>query len=220
MKGSKQRWFGPGRASAAETRSTEDGMIRRPGNIAWFIAQGRLKKAHTSQLRHASLREKLVAEATSAPTLPWTFATLGKTLDKGQYEDLTKDLMAAGRSGSRGRQDGRSQSRGPPVRRPAQPVVLLEPPVPQAAEAPAPIADDSEEELIPALPVPRPTSSLPATTSFEEIVFRGPIAARQSAFRRARREHELDRSMSLERHLCHQLLWIMWPCGWILRTMT
>ena len=28
-------------------------------------------------------REKLVAEATTAPTLPWTFTTLGRTLEKG-----------------------------------------------------------------------------------------------------------------------------------------
>ena len=86
-------WFGPGRVLASETRVLDEGATRAPSNIVWIITQGRLKKTHSSQLRHASEREKLIAEATDAPTLPWTFTSLGRTLQKGEYEDLTKSLL-------------------------------------------------------------------------------------------------------------------------------
>ena len=84
------------KALACETRVSEDPLLRRPGNVVWIIAQGRLKRAHTSQLRHSSERERLIAEAASAPTLPWTFTALGQTLDKGQYEDLIQDRPLPG----------------------------------------------------------------------------------------------------------------------------
>ena len=53
-------------------------------NLEWIVAGNRLKKAHSTQLRHATEREKLIAEATEAPTLPWTVAALGRSLDGGQ----------------------------------------------------------------------------------------------------------------------------------------
>ena len=91
------RWFGPGRVLASETRVLDEGATRAPSNVVWIISQGRLKKTHSSQLRHASEREKLIAEATEAPTLPWTFTSLGRTLQKGEYEDLTKEPPRRGR---------------------------------------------------------------------------------------------------------------------------
>ena len=148
--GSHFRWFGPARVLACETRVSEDPLLRRPGNVVWIVAQGRLKRAHTSQLRHSSERERLIAEATSAPTLPWTFTALGQTLDKGQYEDLIQDKPLPGQRTRRGRSAVRSRSRGPPV---LPPPVLQdphpEPPVPAARSASREASDDSEEELIP-----------------------------------------------------------------------
>ena len=91
------RWFGPARVLAAETRMDESGESRAPANNVWIIAQGRLKKRHSSQLRHSSDRERLIAEATNAPTLPWTFTSLGRTLQKGEYEDLTREPPKRGR---------------------------------------------------------------------------------------------------------------------------
>ena len=96
------RWYGPGRVLACETKLEEDGITRARTTIVWFIAQGRLKKAHSSQLRHASERKKEIAEATLALTMPWT-------LSQGQFEDLTAEAAvrpARGRSATPAR--GRS----------------------------------------------------------------------------------------------------------------
>ncbi|CAJ1414310.1 unnamed protein product [Effrenium voratum] len=84
------RWFGPGRVLAAETKVHEEGSRRLPSTSVWIISQGRLKKIHADQLRHASEREKLIAEATGIVTLPWTFSSLTELMKKGQYDDLTR----------------------------------------------------------------------------------------------------------------------------------
>ncbi|CAE7207895.1 GIP [Symbiodinium sp. CCMP2592] len=79
------RWYGPGRVLACETKV--DGASRRPSLIVWAIAGGRLKRFHASQLRHASEAERLVAEATSAVSMPWTMTSLSKLMSKGTYDD-------------------------------------------------------------------------------------------------------------------------------------
>eukprot|EP00439_Symbiodinium_sp_Y106_P014973 s9774_g2.t1 len=79
------RWYGPGRVLASETKV--DGASRRPSLIIWAVAGGRLKRFHASQLRHASESERLVAEATSAVSLPWTMTSLSKLMAKGTYDD-------------------------------------------------------------------------------------------------------------------------------------
>ena len=91
------RFFGPGRVLAAETKVDEDGITRSASNVIWIVSQGRLKKVHSSQLRHASTRERLISEATEAPTMPWTFTSLGRFLNKGEFEDLTKPPPRRGR---------------------------------------------------------------------------------------------------------------------------
>ena len=206
-KGSRWRWFGPAQVLATETRSSEDSLVRRPGNVVWIIAQGRLKRTHSSQLRHSSMREKLVAEANSAPTLPWTFSTLGRTLEKGQYEDIVKDLLPRARRERREPNPERSRSRG---RGEALQQEMPEPPVPPQVQSEPNEADESEEELIPALPSTLPSEMRPPPAE-EETPFldvdrllhdpqylplkRIPseeLEERQRAFRRARREHELN----------------------------
>ena len=82
------RWYGPARVLACETKV--EGNSRRPSAMLWAIAAGRLKKFHTSQVRHASETEKLVSTATSAATFPWTFTSLSALLQKGSYDDETK----------------------------------------------------------------------------------------------------------------------------------
>ena len=108
------RWYGPGRVLACETRLEDDGVTRAAANVVWIVTQGRLKKIHSSQLRHASERERCIAEATSAPTMPWTFSSLSRTLGQGQYEDLTSQRplpQDRGRSATPVRGRGRSRSR-------------------------------------------------------------------------------------------------------------
>ena len=155
------RWYGPARVLACETKLEEDGITRAPTTIVWFIAQGRLKKAHSSQLRHASEREKEIAESTLAPTLPWTFTSLGRTLSQGQFEDLTVETAA--RPSTRGRSAtparGRSRSRGNLGR------VLDEPPVPPQKEPLEVIQHDSEVEIIPGPQQLLPPQSSNSTSS-------------------------------------------------------
>ena len=79
------RWFGPARVLACETKV--DGNQRKPSAYVWAVSGGRLKKFHMSQLRHASEQERLVAEATSIASLPWTFTSLQKLMGKGTYDD-------------------------------------------------------------------------------------------------------------------------------------
>ena len=144
------RFYGPARVLAAETKLQSDGLTRASTNIIWIIAGSKLKKAHSSQLRHASERERLIAEATEAPTLPWTFSALSKSLSQGEYEDLTKEPKRTRTSATTRTatpSGHRSRSRGPRVR--AEPSEVPGPSQvpPDAQQAPA---DESEEELIPA----------------------------------------------------------------------
>ena len=158
------RWYGPGRVLACETKLEEDGITRAPTTVVWFIAQGRLKKAHSSQLRHASDREKEIAESTLAPTMPWTFTSLGRTLNQGQFEDLTVETSM--RPSTRGRfatpARARSRSRGKLDR------VMDEPPVPSAKEPLEAIQREREVESIPGsqkLLPPQPTSGTSSSSS-------------------------------------------------------
>ena len=82
------RWYGPARVLCLETRVTYHGQIRQPYNVAWIISAGRLKKVHTQQLRHASERERLIAEGSMTPSsMPWTFADLTGAINKGEFDD-------------------------------------------------------------------------------------------------------------------------------------
>ena len=81
------RWFGPARVLATETKGAPG--ERKPSAHVWIVASGRIKKAHTSQLRHASETEKLIAEASDPVVFPWTMTSLAATMNKGAYEDLT-----------------------------------------------------------------------------------------------------------------------------------
>ena len=81
------RWFGPGRVLATKTKG-EPGE-KRPSSQVWIISQGRLKKCHCSQLRHASESERLIASSASGMTLPWTLSSLTSLLNRGTYDDLT-----------------------------------------------------------------------------------------------------------------------------------
>ena len=83
------RWYGPARVLATE-RKGEAGE-KRPSSQVWVIAQGRLKKCHYSQLRHATQTEQLVAAETQGVTFPWNLSSLTTLLEKGAYEDLTRD---------------------------------------------------------------------------------------------------------------------------------
>ncbi|CAE7794276.1 RE2 [Symbiodinium sp. CCMP2592] len=83
------RWYGPARVLATESRGAPG--ERRPSSHLWVIAQGRLKKCHYTQVRPASETEHLVAQQSSGTTFPWTMSNLTSLLNKGAYEDLTRD---------------------------------------------------------------------------------------------------------------------------------
>ena len=87
------RWYGPGRVLACETRVQEEGTKRVAASTVWVISQWRLKKFHRDQLRHASERERLIAEQSPAPVMPWTFNALEALLQKGSFDDHTVDMM-------------------------------------------------------------------------------------------------------------------------------
>ena len=191
--GRRFRWYGPARVLAAETRVHAEGESRVAGNTAWLVANGRLKKAHTSQLRHASERERLVAEANLAPTMPWTFTSLGGMLDQGQYEDLLKEEAKATQSRRRERR-GRSHSRGGERAK-----------VPRLERlrdgAGMPIPDDSEEELIPDGDQQQPEAEDASDLDIDRLLNdpsylplkrlpEADLRERREAFLRARREHE------------------------------
>ena len=118
------RFYGPARVLAAETKLQSDGLTRASTNIIWIIAGSKLKKAHSSQLRHASERERL-EDLTKEPKKTRTSATTRTATPSGH----------------------RSRSRGPRVR--AEPSEVPGPSQvpPDAQQAPA---EESEEELIPA----------------------------------------------------------------------
>ena len=116
------QWYGPGRVLATETRTDAMGHERKPSHVIWIVTHGRLKRCAPEQLRHASEREKAIAEGADAPTAAWTFHGLTTTLFKGEYEILDdrvfpEDELAQGPPralrGSRGRSVGRSPSPAP-----------------------------------------------------------------------------------------------------------
>ena len=88
------RWYGPARVLATETRVETSPPTRKPGTVVWIIAAGRLKRCHMHQLRHCSEKERLMAEASEAITMPWSFTSLLNLVEKGQferYDDLETD---------------------------------------------------------------------------------------------------------------------------------
>ena len=136
------RFYAPGRALASETKVEPDG--RKASHMIWIISQGRLKKCHASQLRHAS---ELIRGPSSS--MPLTLSALTRLLDKGEYYDESMPHPGERKRG-RSRTPGRAQSSGRTPR--------LEPP-----EPPVPIPleteqheEESEPELI---PVPQPSNS-------------------------------------------------------------
>ena len=89
------RWFGPARILGLETKVTYDGQVRQPHRMAWLISQGRLKRVHTDQLRHASEREKLTNEEFhDILATPWTFTDVTNVLTWWNYPIYNEaDLM-------------------------------------------------------------------------------------------------------------------------------
>ena len=118
------RWFGPGRVLATETRTDAGGLERRPHNVVWVVTGGRLKRCAPFQLRHASERERLIAEQVDSPVASWTFHSLLQGVQGGQYERFDnlmfpedmerKRLARRGTSRARSRTPGR-RSRSVPV---------------------------------------------------------------------------------------------------------
>lgn len=87
------RWYGPARVLASETRNDGHGMERQPSHIIWLVSHGRLKRCSPDQLRHASERERIIAEGMDAPVTSWTFHSLIQTLYKGEYEILDQNVF-------------------------------------------------------------------------------------------------------------------------------
>ena len=116
------RWFGPGRVLAAETRVREEGIYRSASSSIWIISQGRLKKVHRNQLRHASETERLIAENTDVAGMPWTFTQLVSQLNKGEFDDLTQGSLKLGLK-QRSELRGRSRSRLRMERRSSEPKI-------------------------------------------------------------------------------------------------
>jgi hypothetical protein len=159
------RWYGPGRVLATETRTDALGQERKPSHIVWIVTHGRLKRCSPEQLRHASEREKLLAEGADNPSTSWTFHSLSSTLYKGEYEILDDmvfpedEVMQGpprerrrGRSATPSRQP-RTPGRPAATRAPSTPAQALRqpslPPVPSTPKASAdPLKDERTlEEL-------------------------------------------------------------------------
>ena len=88
------RWFGPARVLATETRAEENPPVRKPSSIVWIVSAGKLKRCSPHQLRHCTEREKLLAEASEAVTMPWSFSSLLNLVEQGQYQrydDMERD---------------------------------------------------------------------------------------------------------------------------------
>ena len=134
------RFYGPGRVLATETRVDVEDGVRKAGAIVWAVCNGRLKKFHHSQVRHASETERLVAEGASGVAFPWTFASLADLLEKGSYDD---ESFPRFRARGRSRTPARSRSLPPAARRR---IDMPEPPVPQDTPIPDQVDDLREEE--------------------------------------------------------------------------
>ncbi|CAE7219859.1 RE1 [Symbiodinium sp. KB8] len=147
------RYYGPARILATETTVDYEDGIRKASAIVWAVCNGRLKKFHQSQVRHASETEKLIAEGSSGAHFPWTFSALTELLDKGAYDDETIPRLRGSRG--RSRTPARSRSVPPVSRRRLEPSDAPEPPVPvpfpRSARMPQD-ENDGEEEMIPVPP--------------------------------------------------------------------
>ena len=129
------RWCGPARVLACETKV--DGASRRPSSMFWAIAAGRLKKFHARQVRRASESEKLVSNASSAPTFRWTF-----NCRRGATTTSRSPKVEHGEDHHGSRPRPRS-----PRRKPASPE---EEPLPQVKRVPQHVRDaPSDEEMVP-----------------------------------------------------------------------
>ena len=209
------RWYGPGRVLASETRVQEEGTRRTAASTVWVVAQGRMKKFHLDQLRHASERERLIAEQTTAPTMPWTRNALESLIQKGAYDDHTCDFQEKNPNKSQRRAQQRSRTPAMLERkrlpRPADPGP---PPQPEPQE----VQMDQADGLLPgqdlrpegALQPELPSSSSARRDPENEPVIDGRrllmdvdynplkrIAGSEAqpgdeTFRRQRRQHELD----------------------------
>lgn len=81
------RWYGPARVLATETRSELESGVRRPGQVVWVIAAGRLKRCSPQQLRFCSERERLIVEASGGNVaMPWSFSSMLGQIERGQYD--------------------------------------------------------------------------------------------------------------------------------------
>ncbi len=134
------RWYGPAKVISVETRVSEEGTSRSPSSIVWAVGQGRLKKFHMDQIRHASETERLVAENSDTVVLPWTSPF---SLNKGEFDDMT---VANPATPAYRQRQARSRSRQPPVRR-------------SYADGPGAVPHHvteahSDEEMVPETPMP------------------------------------------------------------------
>ena len=77
------RWWGPARVFVTETRTDLAGEERRPHNVVWIVTGARLKRCAPHQLRHASEREKAIADHVDSPVASWTFHSLLQGVESG-----------------------------------------------------------------------------------------------------------------------------------------
>ena len=134
------RWYGPARILATETKN--EGVGRRPSAIVWGIAGGRLKRFHASQLRHSSEAERLIAESTTAVSMPWTMTSLTRLLNKGSFDNETKAKRRSWPKTPKGKRELRRAAEGARPRLPPEPPLLPAPVPPEDGE-------DSDPEMIP-----------------------------------------------------------------------
>ena len=190
------RWYGPGRVLACETK-VEEGY-RKPSQYVWAICSGRLKKFHSTQLRHASPSERLTHEALRDITMPWTMTSLTRLMEKGSYDDETRARefrkLPLGR-----------KKRGFQRREPEAPARPPPPPVPaddaRGREIEELLEFPSDEEMIPdvstrkapRLREPRTDSPLPEAPLDVNRLLNDPRylpSASTTRFQEQRRRHE------------------------------
>ena len=81
----KGAWFGP--ATVLGTESRLENGVPVPGAIVWIVISDRLWRCAPQQLRRASEREH--AQHVLSLPRPWTFENVTRTLDMGNYRDVT-----------------------------------------------------------------------------------------------------------------------------------
>ena len=227
------RWYGPARILGCETKVTYDGQVRQPHRLAWIVSQGRLKRVHTDQLRHASEREKLVNEEYhDVLATPWTFSDVTSILGKGSYDDIVeiphlrrgrahdvrpKRSPSRGRAGQlkRGGSPARSSSQ-PPTRPRTEEAVMEEPPE-SDGYSPSPLPD----RALPAVPDDRDLESaeeLDIEKLLDEPYYMpqmeqgtGPLFE-HAPFQRARERHEAREYQAMREMIGPQIEESMWVC--------